>query len=137
MVLVVLSGLVAAAVHYLYGGHQPVARRPSAPRAAARVQLSVLIGVFVLLKAAAYWLDRYELVITPNSLFTGAGYTDVNAVLPAKTILTVRRADQRGAVLRQRLPAHVATGGAQSRAHGAQRGRHRLRSTPASSSSCR
>ena len=48
----------------------------------------MLIGIFMLLKAAAYWLDRYELVITPTSLFTGAGYTDVEAVIPAKTILT-------------------------------------------------
>src|SRR3954463_12764089 len=29
---------------------------------AARVQLSILLGVFVLLKAVAYWLDRYGLV---------------------------------------------------------------------------
>ena len=36
----------------------------------------------------SYWLDRYELVVTTNDLFTGAGYTDVNAVIPAKTILT-------------------------------------------------
>jgi hypothetical protein len=87
MVLVVLSGLVAAAIHYLYGGISPSSTTERTTRA-ARVQLSILIGLFVLLKAVAYWLDRYELVITPNSLFTGAGYTDVNALIPAKTILT-------------------------------------------------
>ena len=116
---------------------QPVVAEASAPRRAARVQLSVLIGIFVLLKAVAYWLDRYELVIKPNSLFTGAGYTDVNALLPAKTILTfvalisaalffvnVFRRTWRLAVLSLGL-------------HGAQRGRHRLRSTRASSSSSR
>ena len=87
MVIVVLSGLAAAAIHYLYGGISPnTPGERTTP--AARVQLSVLIGIFMLLKAAAYWLDRYELVITPNSLFTGAGYTDVEAVIPAKTILT-------------------------------------------------
>ncbi len=87
MVIVILSGLTAAAIHYLYGGISPgTPGERTTP--AARAQLSVLIGIFMLLKAAAYWLDRYELVITPNSLFTGAGYTDVNALIPAKTILT-------------------------------------------------
>ena len=88
MVLVILSGLVAAGVHYLYGGLSPSSSTEKTTRA-ARVQLSILIGLFVLLKAAAYWLDRYELVIQPNSLFTGAGYTDVEALIPAKTILTI------------------------------------------------
>ncbi|MFL6288435.1 MAG: UPF0182 family protein, partial [Actinomycetes bacterium] len=88
MILVILSGIVAAAIHYLYGGISPASAGERTTRA-ARVQLSILIGLFVLLKAVAYWLDRYELVITPNSLFTGAGYTDVNALIPAKTILTV------------------------------------------------
>ena len=87
MVIVVLCGLVAAAIHYLYGGISPgTPGERTTP--AARVQLSILIGLFMLLKAAAYWLDRYELVIAPNSLFTGAGYTDVKALIPAKTILT-------------------------------------------------
>jgi len=49
----------------------------------------VLIGVFILLKAVAYWLDRYELVIqgTNDDRFPGAGYADVNALMPAKMIL--------------------------------------------------
>ena len=45
-------------------------------------------GVFVLLKAVAYYLDRYELLYsTRNPTFTGATYTDLNAVMPAKLIL--------------------------------------------------
>ena len=52
------------------------------------MHLSVLLGVFVLAKAADYWLDRFDLVTGSGSLFTGMGYTDDNAVLPAKEILT-------------------------------------------------
>ena len=88
MVLVIVCGVVAAIVHYLYGGISPSTPGERTTRA-ARMQLSALIGVLVLLKAAAYWLDRYDLVITPNSLFTGAGYTAVNAIIPAKSILTI------------------------------------------------
>jgi uncharacterized membrane protein (UPF0182 family) len=51
------------------------------------VQLSVLLGVIVLLKAAAYWFDRYHLALNEGKLITGLTYTDVNAVLPAKAIL--------------------------------------------------
>src|SRR5829696_6618690 len=54
---------------------------------AARVHLSVLLGIFLLLKAAAYYLDRYGLLFNERDGRTGASYTDVNAVLPAKTIL--------------------------------------------------
>jgi uncharacterized membrane protein (UPF0182 family) len=54
---------------------------------AGRVHVSVLLGVFVLLKAVAYWLDRYGLAFSGRGIVTGPSYTDVNAVLPAKTIL--------------------------------------------------
>lgn len=84
--VVVLGLIVAAITHYVYGGIrlQTVGDKVSS---AAQAHLSVLIGLFVLLKAVAYWLDRYGLVIEDNRLFTGASYTDVNALLPAKTIL--------------------------------------------------
>jgi uncharacterized membrane protein (UPF0182 family) len=40
------------------------------------------------LKAVGYYLDRYGLLFSRrNPLFTGASYTDLNAVLPAKVIL--------------------------------------------------
>ena len=41
----------------------------------------------MLLKAVAYWLDRYGFVFSDRSKFTGASYTDVHSALPAKTIL--------------------------------------------------
>jgi uncharacterized protein len=85
--IVVLSLLAAAAAHYLYGG-----LRLQSPgdklTPAARAHVSVLLGFFVLLKAAAYWLDRYGLSFSRRGFVnTGASYTDINAVLPAKTIL--------------------------------------------------
>src|SRR5947208_9243935 len=55
---------------------------------AARAHISVLLGFFVLLKAVAYWLDRYGVNYSRRGFVdTGASYTDVHAVLPAKTIL--------------------------------------------------
>ena len=74
--------------HYIFGGIRLAAGSGALTRA-ARIQLISLVGVLVLLKAVAYWLDRYELLshTRVGKPFTGAGYTDINAVLPAKLIL--------------------------------------------------
>ena len=46
--------------------------RASKSTPAAPAHLSVLLGLFVLLKAVAYWLDRYGLGCPQHELFTGA-----------------------------------------------------------------
>ena len=83
---VVLSLIAAAVVHYLFGGVrlQTVGEKVSP---AARAHLSVLVGLIVLLKAFAYYLDRFGLAFSDRGFVQGPGYTDVNAVLPAKNIL--------------------------------------------------
>ena len=83
---IILSLIAAAAVHYIYGGIRP-AIKEERTTVAARVQLSVLLGLLVLLKAVAYWFDRYALTLKEGRLITGLTYTDVNALLPAKSIL--------------------------------------------------
>lgn len=86
-VAVVLSFLGALVTHYLFGGLR-LAGRGGQLSGPARVQLGVLAGLFVLLKAIDYYLDRYALLFSQrNPIFTGASYTDLNAVLPAKIIL--------------------------------------------------
>ena len=52
-------------------------------------QLSLLVGLWLLVKAVGFWLSRYALTTSPRGLVTGMGYTDVNATLPGLTILTV------------------------------------------------
>ena len=82
----VLAIIAAAIVHYLYGGIR-LQVQEDRTTVAARVQLSVLLGGVVLLKAVAYWFDRYALALKESKLITGLTYTDVNALLPAKAIL--------------------------------------------------
>ena len=84
---IAISFVVALITHYIFGGIRLTGRNGQVS-AAARAQLAILAGVFVLLKAVAYWLDRYELLFSQrNPLFDGATYTDLNAVMPAKLIL--------------------------------------------------
>ena len=82
----ILATLASLAVHYLYGGIRPQVPQERTT-VAARVQLSVLLGLIVLLKAVAYWFDRFALALKESRLITGLTYTDVNATLPAKSIL--------------------------------------------------
>jgi uncharacterized membrane protein (UPF0182 family) len=86
---IVLCLIAVVIVQYLYGGLRLQPRGDRATRA-AQAQLSLLIGIFVLLKAVAYWYDRFGLATQSQQLvagFTGLKYTDVNAVLPALNIL--------------------------------------------------
>ena len=82
----ILATIASAAIHYLYGGLRPQLRSDRTT-VAARVQLSVLLGLIVLIKAVAYWFDRFALALKESRLITGLTYTDVNATLPAKSIL--------------------------------------------------
>jgi len=87
LAIVVLALIGSLLTHYVFGGLrlQTPGQKLTSP---ARVQLSVLLGLFVALKAVAYWLDRYGLVYSDRgAVFTGASYTDVNALLVPKTIL--------------------------------------------------
>ena len=114
-VAVFLAFLLSLGAHYLFGGirlsfttkttiqdqdggntkdrDEPGGVEPgagvSALTRAARIQLAVLAGTFIALKAVAYWLDRYALLwgSRKEPTFTGAGFTDINAVLPARLIL--------------------------------------------------
>lgn len=86
LVTLVLALLAAVITHYIFGGIR-VGSKDGVFSRTARIQIVVLAGLFVLVKAAAYWLDRYDLLMSDNEVFTGAGYTDVNALIPAKIFL--------------------------------------------------
>ncbi|MEN3305074.1 MAG: uncharacterized protein V7603_1276 [Micromonosporaceae bacterium] len=86
--VVVLCVFSSLAMHYLFGG---VRLQGGGDRmtTAARAHLTALVAAFVLLKAVSYVLDRRGLLLAHNdgTNLWGAGYTDVNALLPAKEIL--------------------------------------------------
>lgn len=87
IITALLFSIVAAAVmYYLYGGLrlQPRGQRASP---AAQTHLGILFALFFLAKAFAYWLDRYGLALQDNPLIAGMRFVDVNATLPAKTLL--------------------------------------------------
>ena len=82
----VVTAILVAVVHYLNGGIriQPMGERVT-PN--AKAHLSVILALAALVKAADYWLQRYELTFADGTSFDGAGYTAVNARLPAIQLL--------------------------------------------------
>src|SRR2546423_1877233 len=62
-IAVAVCFVVALITHYLFGGIR-LAGRGGQFSVAARAHLASLAGTFVLLKAVAYWLDRYELLFS-------------------------------------------------------------------------
>jgi uncharacterized membrane protein (UPF0182 family) len=80
--------VVTAVAHYLNGGIRfQTPLQKVTPQ--VKAHLSVLLAVLALLKAVQYFLQRYELVYSTRGVVQGAGYTDVNAQLPALNLLVV------------------------------------------------
>src|SRR3954471_1487776 len=80
--------IVTAVAHYVNGGIrvQGIAQRVT-PQ--VKAHLSVLLGVLAVVKAAGYYLQRYELNFSTRGAVDGATYTDVKAQLPALNLLII------------------------------------------------
>ncbi|MDX6327474.1 MAG: uncharacterized protein QOK15_3828, partial [Nocardioidaceae bacterium] len=86
LMTIVLGLIAAVVVHYLFGGIRLQARGDKVS-GSAQAQFAVLLGLFVLVKAVDYWLDRFDLTTGQGRRFTGVNYTAFHAELPAKNIL--------------------------------------------------
>lgn len=80
--------LLTAVVSYLYGSVR-VGQRELRISKAARIQLAVIAGLYVLVQGASLYLDRYRTLVEAGDRITGPGYTGVNAVIPGQTILAI------------------------------------------------
>ena len=90
VLLYVLRGVIGVATDSVARGDIAVAGRTALALARpARAHLSVLGGIFLALIAFGYVLDQYDLLVRQDTVLTGAGYTSINARLPALTILSV------------------------------------------------
>ena len=83
--LVILSLVVSIVASYLYGGLQAVPR----PHATVPVRrhLGILAAVASVIIGVQSWIGRYSLLTQSGDNIDGAMYADVNATLPAHSIL--------------------------------------------------
>ena len=83
LIMVVLITLVP---HFLNGSIRPQ-DKINKMSAQSKVHISVLLAAAALLRAANYWLSRYNLTRSSRSVVEGALYTDINAQLPAINLM--------------------------------------------------
>jgi uncharacterized membrane protein (UPF0182 family) len=85
-VSLVIVLLIVVGAHYLNGG---IRMQSPFQRVTPQVKahLSVLLAATALVKAADYWLQRFELLFSDRGVIDGAGYTDLEAQLPALDLL--------------------------------------------------
>lgn len=80
--------IASAALHVFNGSIRPWDRwRGFDPH--VKAHLSVIGGFIIVVQALGYWLSIFELVYSPRGQVVGASFTDVNAQIPAYTILIV------------------------------------------------
>lgn len=84
---VMIVFILTAIAHYLNGGIRLAVVGADRVTSHVKVQLSAILAVLALVKAADYWLGRYELTVSTRGVVDGALYTDINAQLPATSLL--------------------------------------------------
>ncbi|MGN6406463.1 UPF0182 family membrane protein [Sinomonas sp.] len=89
--VVVIAGIAGLLTHYLYGSIR-ISERGLYTSRAAQLHLAVSGGLLLILIALNFWLDRYGTLQNSGTRWSGAMYTDVNAVIPTKAILAIAAA---------------------------------------------
>ncbi|MPZ29981.1 MAG: UPF0182 family protein [Rhodospirillales bacterium] len=86
LLVLLFSAALAGTVYWVQGDIEldPPPRRLSP---AVIAHGSALLGLFFVLKAASYVLDRYLLLYSDNGVVVGAGYTDLHVRLPVLWLL--------------------------------------------------
>jgi uncharacterized membrane protein (UPF0182 family) len=85
---ILISGLLSAFVHTVFGGIRFNGRKSSITKA-ARIQVSVMAALYLAVQGVSLWLDQYKTMTNSAGLYTGATYADVNAVIPGFQILAM------------------------------------------------
>lgn len=85
--MLLASAAVCAALYYVKGGIT-LTERGMSVHSFVRRHLAVLAGLFMLVVAAGFYLDSFQLLLSGNGLVHGAGYADVKARLPVYRLLT-------------------------------------------------
>jgi len=86
MALVVGTLFLSAVVYVLQRSLVLTARGPRLA-GGARTHLLVLGALLLILRAAGFWLDQFDLLYSPRGVTFGASYTDVHASLPVLRVL--------------------------------------------------
>ena len=85
-IALIVVPILTAAAHILNGGVVFVSPMPVV-RQSTKAHIAVLLAILAIVKAADYWLDRYEVTNSQRGIVQGATYAVVKAQLPAILLL--------------------------------------------------
>lgn len=90
IVLVFLITLITLIAYLLKGAisFKNIFRSSYQPSAKAVKHIALNIGIWFMLLAFGYFLDRYQILFDPKGVVMGAGYTDVKVLLPVLWVMT-------------------------------------------------
>jgi uncharacterized protein len=81
IMILILAALVAGGIYWVHGDID-FDKRPRSISPRVLAHCSVLLGLFFLVKAWSYSLERFLLLYDDNAVVVGANYTDVTIVIP-------------------------------------------------------
>lgn len=82
-------GLATIATAYLYGAVRVTGRELRISRS-ARIQIGVLVALWMAVFAVSQWLSQYQSLTSPSvggEIYTGPGFTEANASIPGQQII--------------------------------------------------
>ena len=85
-IALLIATVLGAFVHLIYGNIRFMGRSSKVSKA-ARWQVAVSAGLYLMAQGATLWLDQYSTVTSATGLFTGATYTDVMARIPGFQVM--------------------------------------------------
>ena len=83
-----ISLLITAVISYLYGSVR-VGQGELSISKAARIQIAIIAGIYLLLQGASIWLGRYASLVETHDRITGPDYVAAHALIPGQTILSI------------------------------------------------
>ncbi|MBM7051065.1 UPF0182 family protein [Rothia sp. ZJ1223] len=85
---ILIAAIGGAFAHYLYGGITVHDKGIETSKQFKR-HAALLVTLYLLVRGARYWLERYTSIQEQSGKWAGAMYTDVNAIIPTRSILAV------------------------------------------------
>ncbi|MCA9791817.1 MAG: UPF0182 family protein [Candidatus Eremiobacteraeota bacterium] len=86
--LACVTALLVTGLFYVVRGNRILLHAGRIPPVVVR-HLMILLGIFVLLRAPGFWLDRLDLAVNGNGLAAGAGYVDAHVLAPANGLMAL------------------------------------------------
>lgn len=86
--VLVLSAIGALLMHYFFGGIKVLDKGIETTKE-FRKHMAILAALYFLVRGLNFWLERYSATQDQSGNWAGAMFTDVNAVIPVKSILAI------------------------------------------------